>query len=326
MGQSFLAPEACNCSAPDTGNMEVLMKHGTPHQQQLYLQPLLDGQIRSAFLMTEPQVASSDATNILNGRKWWSTGAMDPRCKVALVLAKMDYSQQPQSSSSPTTINPHKLHTVVLVPMEKVRLVRPLTVFGLDDAPHGHAEVVLEDIVVKQEDLILGEGRGFEIAQSRLGPGRIHHCMRAVGMAARCYNLMVQRSMERVTFGKPLYQHGMTQDMIATSKSDLDAARLLTLDCAAAIDAVGAQQARDKIASIKVRVPHLTHQIVNRAIQLFGGAGVCQDFPLARIYTGLRTLQIADGPDAVHKRTLALLEVKKLQKQNAKQKKLASKL
>ena len=216
---------------------------------------------------------------------------------------------------------------VVLVPMEKVRLVRPLTVFGLDDAPHGHAEVVLEDIVVKEEDLILGEGRGFEIAQSRLGPGRIHHCMRAVGMAARCYNLMVQRSMERVTFGKPLYQHGMTQDMIATSKSDLDAARLLTLDCAAAIDAVGAQRARDKIASIKVRVPHLTHQIVNRAIQLFGGAGVCQDFPLARIYTGLRTLQIADGPDAVHKRTLALLEVKKLQTQTAKQKQqLTSKL
>ena len=219
------------------------------------------------------------------------------------------------------------MFVVVLVPIEKVRLVRPLTVFGLDDAPHGHAEVVLEDIVVKEEDLILGEGRGFEIAQSRLGPGRIHHCMRAVGMAARCYNLMVQRSMERVTFGKPLYQHGMTQDMIATSKSDLDAARLLTLDCAAAIDAVGAQQARDKIASIKVRVPHLTHQIVNRAIQLFGGAGVCQDFPLARIYTGLRTLQIADGPDAVHKRTLALLEVKKLQTQTAKQKQqLTSKL
>ena len=199
--------------------------------------------------------------------------------------------------------------------MEKVRMVRPLTVFGLDDAPHGHAEVILEDIVVTKEDLILGEGRGFEIAQSRLGPGRIHHCMRAVGMAARCYKLMVQRSMERVAFGKPLYQHGMTQDMIATSKSDLDAARLLTLDCAAAIDAYGAKHARDKIASIKVRVPHLTHQIVNRAIQLFGGAGVCQDFPLARIYTGLRTLQIADGPDAVHKRTLALLEVKKLQKQ-----------
>lgn len=226
MGRSFLCPEACNCSAPDTGNMEVLLKHGNEVQQRMYLGPLLDGRIRSAFLMTEPQVASSDATNIetkltkrietvdgkkvvkyrLNGRKWWSTGAMDPRCKLAIVLAKMDYSQVPDADSQ--NKGAHGAHTIVIVPMEKVKMVRALSVFGYDDAPHGHAEVKLDNIELDESCLVLGEGKGFEIAQSRLGPGRIHHCMRAVGLAARCYELMIERSMTRETFGKRLCQHG----------------------------------------------------------------------------------------------------------------------
>mmetsp|Transcript_19864 Transcript_19864/g.19107 ORF Transcript_19864/g.19107 Transcript_19864/m.19107 type:complete len:461 (-) Transcript_19864:37-1419(-) len=339
MGRSFLAPEACNCSAPDTGNMEVFLKHGTVEQQRMYAKPLLNGVIRSAFLMTEPDVASSDATNIetkltkiinhkdngsisyiLNGKKWWSTGAMDPRCKVALVLAKMDYSHPSCTKSSNHTNNSkgrHGIHTVVVVPMEKIKMVRALTVFGHDDAPHGHAEVAMENIILDSSSLILGEGRGFEIAQSRLGPGRIHHCMRAVGMAARCYELMLERSMQRQTFGKLLYEHGGCQEMIADSASDLEAARLLTLDCAAAIDEFGAHQARDKIASIKFAVPELTSRVVDRAVQVFGGAGVSSDFPLAKILVGLRTLRIADGPDAVHKRTLALLEIKKAKKMMA---------
>ena len=333
MGRSTLAPEACNCNAPDTGNMEVLLKHGNADQQRTWLGPLLDGSIRSAFLMTEPDVASSDATNIetsltkirdcdgkkgvryvLNGRKWWSTGAMDPRCKFALVLAKMDYGEQgSKSGGKGGADSAHGAHTVVLVPMNTpgVRLERALTVFGYDDAPHGHAEVSLTNVEVDASALILGEGRGFEIAQSRLGPGRIHHCMRAVGLAARCYELMLQRSLTRKTFGKYLAEHGSCQEMIADSAADLEAARLLTLSCAAAIDEKGPKGARDKIASIKVSVPELTSRVVNRAVQVFGGAGVCQDFPLARALTGLRTLRIADGPDAVHRRTVARIEIKK---------------
>ena len=334
MGRSTLAPEACNCNAPDTGNMEVLLKHGNADQQRTWLGPLLDGHIRSAFLMTEPDVASSDATNIetrltkirdadgakkgvryvLNGRKWWSTGAMDPRCKFALVLAKMDHGEQGSKSGGKGGADiTHGAHTVVLVPMNTpgVRLERALTVFGYDDAPHGHAEVSLTDVEVDASALILGEGRGFEIAQSRLGPGRIHHCMRAVGLAARCYELMLQRSLSRKTFGKYLAEHGSCQDMIADSAADLEAARLLTLSCAATIDEKGPKGARDKIASIKVSVPELTSRAVDRAVQVHGGAGVCQDFPLARALAGLRTLRIADGPDAVHRRTVARIEIKK---------------
>lgn len=333
MGRSTLAPEACNCNAPDTGNMEVLLKHGNADQQRTWLGPLLDGNIRSAFLMTEPDVASSDATNIetrltkirdangkkgaryvLNGRKWWSTGAMDPRCKFALVLAKMDQGEQGSiSGGKGGADSTHGAHTVVLVPITTpgVRLERALTVFGYDDAPHGHAEVSLTNVEVDASALILGEGRGFEIAQSRLGPGRIHHCMRAVGLAARCYELMLQRSLSRKTFGKYLAEHGSCQEMIADSAADLEAARLLTLSCAAAIDEKGPKGARDKIASIKVSVPELTSRVVDRAVQVFGGAGVCQDFPLARALTGLRTLRIADGPDAVHRRTVARIEIKK---------------
>ena len=325
MGRSFLCPEACNCSAPDTGNMEVLLKHGTLPQQRKYLIPLLLGDIRSTFLMTEPDVASSDATNIectlekindkmeyrLNGKKWWSTGAMDPRCKVALVLARMKYDKH-DTKTAPKR-GKHLGHTVVIIPMSTkgVKLIRPLTVFGYDDAPHGHAEVALQNVLLDSSCLILGEGKGFRIAQSRLGPGRIHHCMRAVGLAARCYELMLQRTLTRSTFGKQLFQHGGCQQHIANAKIDLESARLLTLSCAQAIDQVGPAKARDQIAMIKVAVPRMTLRVVDTAVQIFGGAGVSGDFPLARALAGLRTLRIADGPDAVHQRTLALVEVKK---------------
>lgn len=335
MGRSSLAPEACNCSAPDTGNMEVLLKHGTTEQQSQYLLPLLQGKIRSTFLMTEPDVASSDARNletkltkiidesngriryVLNGKKWWSTGAMDPRCKVALVVCKMDYSHP--SCAAELEANPAKQRghqTVVIIPMPHpgIKCVRPLTVFGYDDAPHGHAEVHLNNIELDESAVILGEGRGFEIAQSRLGPGRIHHCMRAIGLAARCYELMLERTMQRQTFGKFLHEHGSCQEMIADSRSDLEAARLLTLACADDIDQLGAKGARDKIAMIKVSVPEFTSRVVDRAVQIFGGAGVSSDFPLARALVGLRTLRIADGPDAVHKVTLAKLELRKAKK------------
>jgi acyl-CoA dehydrogenase len=352
MGQSFLAPEACNCSAPDTGNMEVLLQHGTLEQQLEYLVPLLQGKTRSAFLMTEPQVASSDATNIqstltkrpsptahsisgskslssyiLNGRKWWSTGAMDPRCQFILVLSKMEYSQAPKTHSSSSATpnksgtNRHGAHTVVLVPMPHpgVKLVRPLTVFGYDDAPHGHAEVLLENVELDSSALVLGEGRGFEIAQSRLGPGRVHHCMRAVGQAQRCLDLMVDRSMKRRTFGKALHEHGMCQDALAQSAIDVQTARLLTLQCAATMDAVGPKHARDQIAMIKVAVPRLALAVVDRAMQVHGGAGVCQDFILAKTLAGLRTLRIADGPDEVHIRTVSKLLIANAKKQKKTQ-------
>jgi len=335
MGRSALTPEACNCSAPDTGNMEVLLKHGTKEQQSKYLKPLLKGKMRSAFLMTEPDVASSDARNletkltkivdgntghvkyVLNGKKWWSTGAMDPRCKIAIVVAKMDYSHPSCAAEQKEMDQSKRGHqTVVIVPMSHpgVKCIRPLTVFGYDDAPHGHAEVWLENIQLDESAVVLGEGRGFEIAQSRLGPGRIHHCMRAVGLAARCYELMLERTFQRQTFGKYLYEHGSCRELIANSKSDLEAARLLTLACAEHIDRLGAKGARDKIAMIKVSVPELTSRVVDRAVEVFGGAGVSGDFPLAKALVGLRTLRIADGPDAVHKQTLALLELKQAKK------------
>ena len=334
MGRSSLAPEACNCSAPDTCNMEVLLKHGTTEQQAQYLLPLLQGNIRSTFLMTEPDVASSDARNletkltkivgsdgrvryVLNGKKWWSTGAMDPRCKVALVVCKMDYSHPSCAAEQRNAKQQQRGHqTIVIVPMSHpgIKCVRALTVFGSDDAPHGHAEVSLNNIELDETNVILGEGRGFEIAQSRLGPGRIHHCMRAIGLAARCYELMLERTMQRQTFGKFLHEHGSCREMIADSRSDLEAARLLTLACADDIDQLGAKGARDKIAMIKVAVPEYTSRVVDRAVQIFGGAGVSSDFPLARALVGLRTLRIADGPDAVHKVTLAKLELRKAKK------------
>lgn len=316
----MLAPEACNTSAPDTGNMEVLLEFGTPEQQERYLLPLLRGDIRSAFLMTEPNVASSDPTNLqtklvkkpngcyeLSGTKWWSTGAMDPRCRVALVVAKVV-----DNKTKKTRASMHKAHTIVAIdlPNPQVKFLRALTVFGYDDAPHGHAEVQLDRVHVRPTDLILGEGAGFEISQARLGPGRIHHCMRAVGIAYRCYEMMLQRVTERKTFGKFLYEHGATQEVIADSYTDLKAARLLTLSCAAAMDRVGAKQARQDIASIKCAVPALTLRVVDRAVQVFGGAGVNDPF-LASAFAGLRTLRIADGPDAVHKRTVAKLEVRR---------------
>ncbi|KAL3801898.1 hypothetical protein ACHAW5_008684 [Stephanodiscus triporus] len=330
MGRSALAPEACNCSAPDTGNMEVLLKHGTNDQQSTYLKPLLQGKMRSAFLMTEPDVASSDARNlqakltksvgedgrvryVLSGRKWWSTGAMDPRCGVALVVAEMDSGHSSLTPPSEEKQSKFGNQTVVIVPMSHpgIKCVRPLTVFGYDDAPHGHAEVLLENVELDESAVILGEGRGFEISQSRLGPGRIHHCMRAVGLAARCYEIMLERTFQRQTFGKYLHEHGSCRELIADSASDLEAARLLTLACAEEIDRLGARGAREKIALIKVTVPELTSRVVDRAVQIFGGAGVCGDFPLARALVGLRSLRIADGPDAVHKQSLALMELKK---------------
>ncbi len=318
--------------------MEVLLKHGTKEQQVQYLLPLLQGKIRSTFLMTEPDVASSDARNletkltkiidndgriryVLNGRKWWSTGAMDPRCKVAIVVCKMDYSHpscvKEQHRNNAKQQQQQRGHqTIVIVPMSHpgIKCVRALTVFGSDDAPHGHAEVSLTNIELDECAVILGEGRGFEIAQSRLGPGRIHHCMRAIGLAARCYELMLERTMQRQTFGKFLHEHGSCREMIADSRSDLEAARLLTLACADDIDQLGAKGARGKIAMIKVAVPEYTCRVVDRAVQIFGGAGVSDDFPLARALVGLRTLRIADGPDAVHKVTLAKLELRKAEK------------
>jgi acyl-CoA dehydrogenase len=333
MGRSFLAPEACNCSAPDTGNMEVLLNHGTKDQQMKYLKPLLQGNIRSAFLMTEPDVASSDARNlqsrltkiveedgriryVLNGKKWWSTGAMDPRCGVALVVAEMDYSHPSSSKVGKQSMRRGGNQTVVIVPMSHsgIKCIRPLTVFGYDDAPHGHAEVMLENVELDESAIILGEGRGFEISQSRLGPGRIHHCMRAVGLASRCYELMLERTFQRQTFGRYLHEHGSCRELIADSASDIEAARLLTLSCAENIDRHGAQKERDKIALIKVTVPELTSRVVDRAVQIYGGAGVSGDFPLARALVGLRTLRIADGPDAVHKQSLALMEIDKAKK------------
>eukprot|EP00548_Thalassiothrix_antarctica_P007453 CAMPEP_0194142046 /NCGR_PEP_ID=MMETSP0152-20130528/11378_1 /TAXON_ID=1049557 /ORGANISM="Thalassiothrix antarctica, Strain L6-D1" /LENGTH=435 /DNA_ID=CAMNT_0038840861 /DNA_START=10 /DNA_END=1314 /DNA_ORIENTATION=+ len=321
MGKSFLAPEACNCNAPDTGNMEVLLHFGTKLQKEKYLAPLLRGEIRSAFLMTEPDVASSDATNIettlkkmkrpngdvyyiLNGTKWWSTGAMDPRCRLALVLARMDYSECDENNSTQGQ-RPHSAHTVVVVDMKNVEMVRPLKVMGYDDAPHGHAHVRLNNIRLTTDDLIIGEGSGFAVAQARLGAGRIHHCMRAIGMAVRCYDLMLERALTRKTFGKFLGEHGGCQEMIADSAADIDAARLLTLSCAEQMDLFGARTARDKIASIKFAVPNILSRVVDRAVQIHGGAGVHDDFPLARILVGMRTLRIADGPDAVHQRTVA---------------------
>ena len=307
-----LAPEVINCSAPDTGNMEVLHLFGTPDQKQQWLAPLLDGVIRSGFAMTEPQVASSDARNIsasilrdgdhfvINGRKWWTTGAMDSRCKILIVMGKTN----PEADA-------HHQQSMVLVPMDTpgVEIVRSTSVFGYLDQ-HGHAEITFTDVRVPLTNLIGEEGSGFAIAQARLGPGRIHHCMRAIGMAERALSLMVDRALERVTFGKELASQGVIQEWIAHSRIDIEQARLLVLKAAWLIDTEGAKRARKEIAAIKVAVPQMAQKVIDRAIQTYGAAGVSQDTPLAGMYAGIRTLRIADGPDEVHLRDIARLEMK----------------
>ena len=307
-----LAPEAINCAAPDTGNMELLDMFATDEQKKMWLEPLLDGRIRSGFAMTEPDVASSDARNIrtsivkdggdyvINGTKWWTTGAMDERCQILIVMGKTN----PDADD-------HNQQSMVLVPINTpgVKVVRNLTVFGYVDQ-HGHAEVSFTNVRVPVANLLGAEGEGFALAQARLGPGRIHHCMRAIGMAERALSLMIKRSIARETFGKALVQQGVIQDWIAQARIDIEQARLLVLKAAWMIDTVGAKGARKEIAAIKVAVPQMAERIIDHAIQAHGGAGVCQDTPLASMYAGIRTLRIVDGPDEVHIRDIARLETK----------------
>ena len=333
-GKSILGSMACNCSAPDTGNMEVLLEFGTLYQKQHYLKPLLEGKIRSTFLMTEPDVASSDPTNLetvllikkgsghrnttytLNGKKWWSTGAMDPRCRIGICVAKIvdENDDTGTDTNSNSTDNLHGKHTIVMIPLPhpNVIMIRPLTVFGYDDAPFGHSEVGLENVPLQQEHLIGGLGSGFKVSQARLGPGRIHHCMRSIGLAQRCYDLMLHRSTERKTFGQYLCQHGSVQNDIADSFNDLNQARLLTLHCAHKMDTDGPRNARQYISGIKVAVPALCFRVIDRALQVHGGLGVCEDTILASAWANMRTLRIADGPDEVHRRSVARIEIKKL--------------
>ena len=316
MGKSHLAPEVFNCSAPDTGNMEVLYKYGSEAQKKAWLEPLLDGTIRSAFAMTEPAVASSDATNIameakldgdewvLNGEKWYISGAGDPRCKILICMVVTD----PDNAR-------HQRQSQILVPMDTpgVEVLRPMKVFSMDDAPHGHMHMRFTDVRVPLDNLILGRGRGFEVAQGRLGPGRIHHCMRAIGMAEKALSLMCKRSLSRVAFGKPLAQLGANHDIIANARMDIDMARLLTLRTAWVIDNADMREAQSWISKIKVVVPTVTERIINESIQLHGAAGLSQDFPLALMYMGVRTLRLADGPDAVHRRQIGRAELRQYQ-------------
>jgi alkylation response protein AidB-like acyl-CoA dehydrogenase len=314
MGRVGWASEVFNCSAPDTGNMEVLHRYGTPEQKEAWLRPLMAGEIRSTFLMTEPDVASSDATNIecrialggndyvINGRKWWSSGAGDPRCKIAILMGKTD-----------TGAELHKQQSMILMPMDSpgVTVVRHLPVFGYDDAPHGHMEITLDDVRVPASNLLLGEGRGFEIAQGRLGPGRIHHCMRTIGAAEEALDAMVRRLMSRTAFGKTLAEQGVWEERIADARINIEMTRLLCLKAADLMDRAGNKAAQREIAMIKVAAPLMALKVIDDAIQAFGAAGVSDDVGLAHAYASIRTLRIADGPDEVHRRAIARLELKK---------------
>ncbi len=314
MGRVPWASEVFNCSAPDTGNMETIARYGSEESKARWLKPLLEGQIRSAFAMTEPDVASSDATNIetrierqgdeyvINGRKWWISGAADPRCAVFITMGKSD----PEAAR-------HSQQSMVLVPADTpgIRVLRPLNVFGYDDAPHGHVEMVFENVRVPASNILLGEGRGFEIAQGRLGPGRIHHCMRLIGLAERALELMCRRASSRVAFGKPVSQQTVTQERIAEARCKIDMARLLTLKAAWLMDVAGNKVARTEIAMIKVVAPSMACQVIDWAMQVHGGGGMCDDFPLAYAYANARTLRFADGPDEVHRNAIAKWELGK---------------
>ncbi|MFT6583567.1 MAG: acyl-CoA dehydrogenase [Alphaproteobacteria bacterium] len=314
MGRVHWAPEVFNCSAPDTGNMETIVRYGTQDQRDQWLDPLLAGEIRSAFAMTEPNVASSDAMNIetsivregddyiINGRKWWTSGIGDPRCKIMIVMGKSD----PNAES-------YQQQSMILVPRDTpgISVTRMLNVMGFDDAPHGHGEVIFDNVRVPASNILLGEGRGFEIAQGRLGPGRIHHCMRIIGVAERALEMMCQRSVERTTWGMKLADRGVTQERIAQSRIEIDMCRLLVLKAAYAMDTLGNKEARQQIAMIKVAAPNMALQVIDHAMQLHGGGAMSQEFPLAKMWALMRALRFADGPDEVHRQQIARLEFRR---------------